>query len=185
MADEAAVQKLHRHLFSVPDGKVYALLDGASVKGLLKKLHECRPEHVCLYWGKLEPDIAEVAPYLVRLEPEADFTQWVLEEGWGKHWGIFAVTKEILRTMRQHFRRFTMVRAPDGKNLLFRFYDPRVLRVFLPSCKQWELKDFFGPVLAYAMEDEPPARMLRFAFERGALRRADFPVEAVLTGPAR
>ena len=177
MADEATVQKLRRHLFSVPDGKVYALLDGASVKGLLGKLHECRPEHECLYWGKLEPDIAEVAPYLVRLEPEAEFTQWVLEEGWGKHWGIFAVTHEILRSMRQHFRRFTMVRGPDGKNLYFRFYDPRVLRVFLPTCTQRELREFFGPVLAYAMEDENPGRMLRFASGRGALRREDLALQ--------
>jgi len=176
MADEATVLKLRQHLFSVPDGKVYALLDGASVKGLLNNLAECRPEYVCLYRGELEPDMAEVAPYLVRLEPEAKFTRWVLADGWGKHWGIFAVTQEILRTMRQHFRRFTMVRDPDGKNLLFRFYDPRVLRTFLPSCTPRELQDFFGPVLAYGMEDEDPGRMLRFAFERGALRRYEVAV---------
>ncbi|HUT32675.1 MAG TPA: DUF4123 domain-containing protein [Planctomycetota bacterium] len=173
MADEAMVQKLHQRLFAAPDRKVYALLDGASVKGLLDKLDQCRPEYVCLYRGELEPDMAEVAPYLVRLEPEAKFTQWLLTDGWGRHWGIFAAAGEKLRIMREHFRRFTMVRGPEDKDLYFRFYDPRVLRTFLPTCTKEELESFFGPVLAYVTEDEDPARMLRFAFERGALRREE------------
>jgi len=177
MADEAMVQKLRQHLFAAPESVVYALLDGASAEGLLNKLDQCRPEYVCLYRGELEPDMAEVAPYLVRLEPKADLTQWILEEGWCKHWGIFAVTREKLRTMRQHFRRFTMVRGPDGKNLLFRFYDPRVLRTFLSTCTPRELQDFFGPVLAYALEDEDPGRMLRFAIGRGALRREELALQ--------
>jgi hypothetical protein len=176
MSDGLVVQKLSQHLFSVPERKVYALLDGASVKGLLGKLAQCRPEHDCLYRGQLGPDMVEVAPYLVRMERDATFTQWVLGEGWGKHWGIFAITREArLAMLRQHFRRFTMVRDPDGQNLYFRFYDPRVLRTFLPTCTPQELQGFFGPVLAYAMEDEDPARMLRFTFDRSALRRAELP----------
>ncbi|MBM4039867.1 MAG: DUF4123 domain-containing protein [Planctomycetes bacterium] len=174
MADEAVVQKLSQHLFSVPERKVYALLDGASVKGMLGKLAQCRPDSDCLYRGQLEPDMAEVAPYLVLLERGAAFTQWVLGEGWGKHWGVFIITREHrLAMLRAHFRRFTMVRSPEGKNLLFRFYDPRVLRTFLPSCTQRELRDFFGPVVAYALEDDDPGRMLRFTFGRGALRREE------------
>ncbi|MCK7510898.1 MAG: DUF4123 domain-containing protein [Desulfobacterales bacterium] len=72
---------------------VYAVLDGASIKSLGPKLYNLRPEHVCLYRGRLEPDMAEVAPYLVRLEQDSAFAQWVLGDGWGKHWGIFAVTR--------------------------------------------------------------------------------------------
>ena len=32
--------------------------------------------------GDLEPDMAEVAAYLVLLEVDSPFTQWVLTEGW-------------------------------------------------------------------------------------------------------
>ena len=153
---------VRKYLFGEPDTHVFALLDGASVEGLLDHLYEDEPEFVCLYRGRLAPDMAEVAPYLVELHPDEPFTQWLLESCWGKHWGIFAASPEGIRTLRQHFRRFTMVRDPDGKFLYFRFYDPRVLRVFLPTCKPPELAEFFGPVLFYAAEDEDGARLVRF-----------------------
>jgi hypothetical protein len=176
MADTVNVQALRRELFSVPETLVYALLDGASADGLLDKLWEARPEQGCLYRGELEPDMAEVAPYLVLLRPEVELTQWVLEKGWGNHWGIFIATYDDLGNLRRHFRRFTMVRAPDGKELYFRFYDPRVLRVFLPTCTPGELAGFFGPVLFYAMEDEDPGKMLRFWLKDDHLRREELRV---------
>ncbi len=37
---------LSRHLFSDPEARVYAVLDGASVPGLLEKLHGLKPEVV-------------------------------------------------------------------------------------------------------------------------------------------
>ena len=45
---------------------------------------------MCLYRGELQPDMAEVAPYLVKLDRDAPFTDWVLDRGWGNHWGVFA-----------------------------------------------------------------------------------------------
>lgn len=161
MSDLASI--LSRHLFADPDAKLYAVLDGASVPGLLKKLYTLKPEHICLYRGELAPDLAECAPYLVRLEPKSEFAPWVLAEGWGKHWGIFALTKADLKDMRKHFRTFLRVKNPEGKILYFRYYDPRVLRVFLPTCNGEELKVLFGPVSVYHAEDKCPDRMIRFA----------------------
>jgi len=46
--------------------------------------------------------------------------------------------------MRQHFRRFITVHDESGKPLLFRYYDPRVLRTFLPTCNAKELAEIFG-----------------------------------------
>ncbi|MBO0797364.1 MAG: DUF4123 domain-containing protein, partial [Blastocatellia bacterium] len=93
-------------LFEGEEINVYAVLDGASIPELLDRLYEFQPEHVCLYRGELEPDIAEVAPYLVRLERDTEFSDWVIEKGWGNHWGIFALSYEDLRVMRNHFRTF-------------------------------------------------------------------------------
>lgn len=162
MPEGVEPEVLRKHLFGEPDTHVFALLDGASVEGLLDRLYGDEPEFICLYRGRLAPDIAEVAPYLVELRAEQPFAQWVLENCWGNHWGIFVASHEGIRTLRQHFRRFTMVQDPDGKFLYFRFYDPRVLRVFLPTCEPAELAEFFGPVLFYAVEDEDGARLLRF-----------------------
>jgi hypothetical protein len=147
----------------------FVVLDGASVPGLLDKLAQCQPEVECLYRGEIEPDLAEVAPYLVRMEPEAEFAGWVLSEGWGKHWGIFAIAEADLRTMRQHFRRFLRVHDESGKPLLFRYYDPRVLRVYLPTCNAAELAEIFGPVECYVAEGEEPNTALRFEYRGGEL----------------
>lgn len=159
---EALVEALLARLFDDSSLNVFVILDGASIPDLLPKLQEEAPEHVCLYRGDLEPDLAECAPYLVRLDPESAFTRWVLTEGWGNHWGIFAMSEGELEVLRRHFRTFLMVRDPDGKQLYFRYYDPRVLRVYLPTCNKSETATVFGPVHHYVIEDENPGRLISF-----------------------
>jgi hypothetical protein len=58
-----------------------------------------------------------------------------------------------------------MVHDPDGRRLYFRYYDPRVFRVYLPTCNAEEMEQVFGPVLSYQMEDESARNLL--VFERG------------------
>lgn len=164
-------QPLYDRLFADEAAHVYAVLDGASVGELLPKLYELEPEHECLYRGELEPDMAEVAPYLVRLEPGTEFADWVVEAGWGRHWGVFAVTDADLRAAHKHFRSFLTVYDPAGKPLLFRYYDPRVLRIYLPTCNAEELRTIFGPVSCYLLEGEDPATLLRFRLDGDGLRR--------------
>lgn len=142
--------------------KTYAVIDGASATGLLDQLYSegKRPEFVCLYRGELEPDIAEVAPYLVRLEPSTPFTNWLLMEGWGKNFGVFVRSVADMDALRRHFRRFLRVQDPEGKTLYFRFYDPRVLKVFLPTCNAEELEALFGPLICYLCEGDAPDILL-------------------------
>lgn len=171
MTNEEAAQALSEQLFSDEGAEVYALLDGASVAGLLPKLYELEPEFECLYRGELEPDMAEVAPYLVRLEPETEFADWLIGEGWGQHWGVFAVTDADLRAAHRHFRRFLTVYDPEGRPMLFRYYDPRVLRLYLPTCNAAELRTVFGPVTCYLLEGQDPNTLLRYSLDADALRR--------------
>ena len=142
------------------------MLDGASIPDLLDHLYgDPRPEFICLYRGELEPDMAEVAPYLVRLQPDAPFTDWLLVEGWGKHWGIFALSAADLPVMRRHFRTFLMVKNPEGKQVYFRYYDPRVLRTFLPTCNAEETATVFGPLITYLCEADKPEALLSFGIK--------------------
>lgn len=161
-------------LFGKGDTPVFAVLDGASVPGLVKNLYEQEPEHCCLYRGELEPDIASVAPYLVLLESGAEFTDLVLRDGWGAHWGVFVVSTANLRTLRNHFREFLKVELPDRRAVLFRFYDPRVLRNFLPACNAAELASFFGPVQSFIAEGETAESGVRFALAGKALKLESF-----------
>lgn len=172
MDEKVVTQSLVKYLFSQPETNVYAVLDGASVPGLLQVLWEHQPENICLYRGELEPDMAAVAPYLVKLEYDHPFTNLICEQGWGKHWGIFVTTPvEInLRDLRNHFRRFLMVYDPDGKLIYFRYYDPRVLRIYLPTCNGEELGLVFGPAGSYIVEAEAPSVLLRFSSDGRTVR---------------
>jgi len=162
MTTKVPLQTLSQHLFAVPETMVYALLDGASAPDLLPAFDRWAVETVCLFRGELEPDMALMAPYLAVVQPNTPFAEWLLQEGWGKHWGVFAISKAGFRDLRQHFRSFIKVYGPDGKPLYFRYYDPRVLRAYLPTCNPQEMRTVFGPVLRYIAEDEDPAALLKF-----------------------
>lgn len=162
-------QKLSQYLFN-GYSRIYAIIDGAAVPDLQTKLYEMHPQHFCLYRGELKPDIAEVAPYLIRMVPDTNFSNWVLTEGWGNHWGIFAQSRYSLADMRKHFRSFLTVHDETGKPLRFRFYDPRVLRRFLPACNSEELKNFFGIVLNFTLEDENPQILLNYHLPNDELK---------------
>jgi hypothetical protein len=171
MTDEMTIQTVGGELFKNEELNVFAVLDGASISGLLDQLYEQQPEHICLYRGELEPDMAEVAPYLVRLEPGSDFTDWLIEKGWGRNWGIFALSGESLRAMRNHFRAFLIVYTPDNKPVYFRYYDPRVMRIYLPTCNSKELATVFGPVEEFLLEGEDAKTALRFRNNSGILQQ--------------
>lgn len=144
---------LHEILFPNDGQHTYAVIDGASCEDLLDRLDEFSPRHYCLYAGEIEPDVEEVAPHLVELLPEHPFTAWLLAEGFGKHWGIFARSPVGLRAMRKHLRTFLLVQSPEGKPLYFRYYDPRVLGNFLRTCNLQQIRSIFGPVTIYFCED--------------------------------
>ncbi|RYD38876.1 MAG: DUF4123 domain-containing protein, partial [Verrucomicrobiaceae bacterium] len=137
-----------------PNLATYAIIDGAACEGLLDRLDEFQPEFCCLYAGELEEDVEEVAPYLIRLEHDHPYTLWLLENIKSKPWGIFCKAPSTLREMRKHFRKFLIVKGPEGKNLYFRYYDPRVLPTFLPTCEQGQRAEFFGPVNSYLTINE-------------------------------
>src|SRR5512134_145866 len=70
-------QAVEKHIFAEDPNLTFAVLDGAAIPDLREQLHALEPRHECLYMGDLEPDMAEVAPYLVQLEPNSDFANWV------------------------------------------------------------------------------------------------------------
>ncbi len=167
MDNNIVPQSLADCLFSETWTNVYAILDGASIPNLPHKLWMHEPQHECLFSGELEPSMAESAPYLVKLERDHAFTKMVCESGWGNHWGVFVIAPAEIEffALRRHFRRFLLVLQPDGKRVFFRYYDPRVLRVYLPTCTAEESAFVFGPVCSFVLEAEDPSQMLRFSID--------------------
>jgi hypothetical protein len=149
---------------------IYVVLDGARNDGIYPAAIESGCECECLYRGELAPDLAEAAPYLLKLTRDHPFTYWLVGKGWGDSWGIFVRTPATLRDLRHHFRKFLMVYSPEAKPMYFRYYDPRVLRVFLPTCNAQELAAVFGPVTSFVLEDADADTMLVLSDSSGTLQ---------------
>jgi hypothetical protein len=52
---------------------------------------------------------------------------------------------------------------------MFRYYDPRVLRVYLPTCQPNELRTVFGPIRSYLVEGEDGKSLIEFEFDGNRL----------------
>ena len=147
----------------------YSILDAARIFGELDTAQQLQTNFLSLYMGQSEELLSSVAPYLFSYQPDSEFGKWLLEKGWGNSWGMFVETTVSLEDLRKHFRKFLLVKTEEGKELYFRFYDPRVLRIFLPTCDEQQLIEFFGPIKMFAMESEDPEFAIQFEFENGKL----------------
>jgi hypothetical protein len=152
---------------------VYALLDGARSPRIHPNVVLSLSDHACLYEGRLPLSLQEAAPYLVALRRDMPFTRWLLRECPNENWGVFLVSNARLMELRNHFRRLLKVKTEDGRVLNFRFYDPRVLRAYLPTCHEPELNAVFGPVRKFYAEagGEHGGATWEFALENKSLSR--------------
>lgn len=158
-ARSTPTETLIETFWATPGEEVYAVLDAARDPAVRAKLIASDVRSACLYEGTLPKELADVAPYLVKLRRDHRFTEQLLESGWGRSWGIFVRAPVDFEAVRRHFRRFLRVADEAGKTLLFRYYDPRVLRVYLPTCTAAELDMLFGPLSAYFAEDTATDRL--------------------------
>jgi hypothetical protein len=108
----------------------------------------------CLYDPGGGPGLEEVAPHLVDLAENRAALDRLIEDGWGRSWGVYLSCSRPFEEVWNHLRQFLKVKTESGEELYFRFYDPRVLRVYLPTCTDSELEQFFGPIEAFWVEAE-------------------------------
>jgi pSer/pThr/pTyr-binding forkhead associated (FHA) protein len=141
---------------------LYVLLDASREPSVLKVILESKEEYQSLYEGAQGAQLAHFAPYLVRVPQESALLDTLVHQAWSKSWGVFLTSDTPLKDLRTHFRHFLTVKLPDGQQVYFRYYDPRVLRLFLPTCLPEETNQFFGPVKHFLIEADDPATALHF-----------------------
>lgn len=155
---------------------VYMILDGAQDRRIYSDLLNSHFQYSCLYSGDIPFDLEVAAPHLVQLEYEDKATRALIERAWGKSWGIFLKSDTRMERLRRHLRTFLRVRSWNGKIMVFRYYDPRILRVYLPTCTTDELQTVFGPIKQFWTESEMTDSLLRFEFLRGKLAQSQIPM---------
>lgn len=164
-----------------PSRDIWMIVDGARTVEVFRMLLECHLEYSCLYSGSLTPELEMAAPYLVQLERDYRDTRRLIRSAWGNSWGIFLRSGTSLKRLRRHLREFLVVRASSGNRLVFRYYDPRVLRVYLPTCVTAELRTVFGPIEYFWTESESPEEMLEFRFRDRGLEAQTMSLGPALT----
>ncbi|QJE01796.1 DUF4123 domain-containing protein [Massilia forsythiae] len=158
------------------DGQhVHWILDGARDRAIVPLVRTSGLEHVCMFSGPLHPRLEAAAPYLVRLPASSEAACELLRRGWGRSWGILITADAALTLdqLRLHLKKFLRVKTEDGRTLAFRYYDPRVLNIFIPTCTNAEFKTFLGPVTRLLAETNGGAAAREFDLEDDILRVRD------------
>lgn len=115
------------------DGFRYAVIDLATATAL-------RPVVPRLLSAVAEPLLArnlplqllEVGPWLVHLADAPEVARTISGYGPGVAWGYYLQARVDIVSLRQALRKFNLAKLPDSpKEVLFRYWDPRVLRIFL------------------------------------------------------
>jgi hypothetical protein len=155
---------------------LYAILDAAREPKIVELLKHAGAEHQSLYEGARGAEMSSVAPYLVRLPEASPLLKTLEDEGRQQSWGVFLTCEQPLKEVRKHLRRLLTVKLPSGSKVLFRYYDPRVLRVFLPTTDKEQAVEFFGPVKSFITEDENAGSFLEFTIKGGEVLKRELAV---------
>jgi hypothetical protein len=138
--------------------ELYFVLDVARRPALADPLQSV-PSVESLFNGTPLEGYWSVAPYLLNVDAQTLF--WLIDID-ASALGIWAHATCGRNEVVGHFRELLYVTLPDGKQHLFRYYDPRVLPAFLASCDAEQLAEVFGPVASFIVGDRTSARTPAF-----------------------
>ncbi|MDH5229535.1 MAG: DUF4123 domain-containing protein [Gammaproteobacteria bacterium] len=150
---------------------IYAIVDAAQDKRLQQAIEKSGCLYRCLLDIYEYPALASAAPYLVKTNPDTLFFKALFSEGLGLHWCSFATSVYSFDIVLEHFQFLLYVKLETGKKMLFRYYDPRVMRAYLPSCNMQELQSVFGPIESYWLEDDLGQHYIRFQLMQKQLKK--------------
>lgn len=120
--------------------RVVACLDANRIANLRELMETTGAPHLCLFKGELAEEAGEAAPWLVQLRAGDKLLRMLQATSLPDHRnpfalreaeaGIFIHTDMNLADLRQHLRRFLRIATADGRNFLFRFWEPSIAAVY-------------------------------------------------------
>lgn len=125
----------------------YLLLDGAQINELLPCIYGMQNDasvHL-LYQRTAYAELAEYGPYLVRTAPDGALTRH-FEAHWQNHAGLLLASNAELDVLLDHLRSLVHARVDGGQAVLFRYYDPRILPLWLETLAPQERNLYLGPI---------------------------------------
>jgi hypothetical protein len=126
-------------------GRLYFVFDGTAAPGLVSQVREFR-DATCLFEDTPQHEFWAVAPYLLPID--RDRLAWVIANGAAEK-GVWVLGRVPVSDATQHLRQLLFAVLPDGKEYLFRYYDPRVLPAFVSTCRPDDIRELYGPLNAF------------------------------------
>lgn len=143
--------------------RLFAIVDAARDRRVLPLLNASPEKHESLFEGPKARHLDAVAPHLVEFAAPSELLEVLIHDGWGESWGVFLVGLRPFKEVRRRLRRLLMVTDQDsGKKLYFRFYDPRVLRTFWPTCSPRQRSEMLGTEIESFQLEGPNDELIRF-----------------------
>ena len=162
-ASEDATQSALRRMISNLPGPLFIMVNAGADEAIpaILAMGDVDPAKHCLW--RTEPSSLPPtwAPYLVATTPDSQLLSALTERGWGKNWLSVFTAPAPLEELLEHFGKFLKVQMEQTGSIYFKFYDPQVLREFLPTGNPAEIAIFFGPVREWLLEGETKAAFLR------------------------
>lgn len=109
--------------------KLYAILEAGKMVNFPEMLGVSGLDYKCLFKGEAYDELKDVAPYIVELTEDNDFTRKLFTKSnapwdmWDKELGIYIRSRASLDELWRHFRKFTRIQDENGKWFYFRFWD--------------------------------------------------------------
>jgi hypothetical protein len=182
-ADQERADRAERawQILTLEARRPFALYDCArDAPRLYQRLAESGLPLACLIGGPVASPLREAAPWCVHLDPRSAAARELFVGSWGKSAGIFvgAAPEAGVAAVCRELKRLLRVELPTGSRALFRFYDPRVLRAFLPTCDWEQWRAILGTHESLWCESADGAGLLRWGAQSITTGPAQYPLVA-------
>lgn len=166
MANKPSAPDLHAFLerHRMEDEILYTVVDAAKDYRLASAAREILGEPLRPLLTKAPLFMERVGPYMTPIRCAERGARYL--EFWtnyvGENAGLFFFTKSWPQAVRAHLISIFEVLDEERRMFFFRFYDPRVIRDYLPTCTGKECKEFFGPIRCILADGEKAGTMYQY-----------------------
>jgi hypothetical protein len=144
--------------------KRYYIIDAASDFIEIDDLIKTYGPSVCVLKSNYDGQFIDVGPHLFDSSVKLD--ELLMNTQWGKGSFISLSFSRERMNLIHLLRNNSEIVTEQDEVMFFRYYDPRILRIFLPVFDTQQIKEFFGSVDEFMCEDEDPAFGLIFQTDK-------------------
>lgn len=164
-----------------PGEHLYAVVDAARDYRLAVAPRDMLDEPLRPLFQNAPYFMERVGPYLARISCSDRYPEYMRlwAERLGDNAGIFFLSSAWPKTVRAHLRSIFKVYDEKKAMFYFRFYDPRVIRTYLPTCTAKECREFFGPIRSIFVEGPTLPVMHHYRVGQAAIHLEEEDVRAI------